>query len=344
VKTSKGKPRDLAASVRQRLLTRAKERGEEFTFVLTRFALERLLFRIGQSGHAGRFVLKGAMLFPLWSGSPHRTTKDMDLLGYGSPDRSQLVAMFRELAEMDFEDGLTFDPKSVAAIEIREDAVYDGIRVTLTAHLSATRIPLQIDVGFGDDVVPAPVEVPYPTLLDLPPPRLRVYPRERRRTPLPVEPPVGLTPAFANDPAKQKQWIAFVARSRLLEKPEGLPEVINKLGAFLWPVIGAAAPAMGSARGFLPVAGSQRERSRQHSRPERALRVGSLGGSRDLHPTVPRSRRPCARGRPGVRGRGVTGPDAIPVTTERCGRRRTARRARAGLPRGQQLRAPAGAG
>jgi predicted nucleotidyltransferase component of viral defense system len=289
VKSSKHEVRDLAASVRQRLLNRAKERGEEFNFVLTRFALERLLFRIGQSRHAGQFILKGAMLFPLWSGNPHRATKDMDLLGYGSPERSRLVDMFRELAATDCEDGLTFDPDSVTATAIREDAVYDGIRVTLTSHLSAARIPLQIDVGFGDEVVPAPTEVPYPTLLDLPPPRLRVYPREtvvaeklhaivelgignsrmkdffdlwylagsfefdgqtlatavratfdRRKTPLPLEPPVGLTPAFANDPAKQRQWVAFAARSRLIEKPHGLAEVITKIGEFLWPVIGAA--------------------------------------------------------------------------------------------------------
>jgi hypothetical protein len=208
-----------------------------------------------------------------------------------------LVATFRELAAMDSDDGLSFDPDSVAAIEIREDAVYDGIRVTLTAHLSAARIPLQVDVGFGDDVIPAPIEVPYPTLLDQPPPRLRVYAREtvvaeklhamvdlgignsrmkdffdlwylagnfefdgqrlatavratfdRRETPLPAEPPVGMSPAFAHDPAKQKQWSAFVARSRLLEQPEGLTEVIGKLREFLWPVIGAAASgqALGS--------------------------------------------------------------------------------------------------
>jgi hypothetical protein len=297
VKSMKGRPRDVAASVRQRLLNGAKERGEEFTFVLTRFALERLLFRLGRSRHAGQFVLKGAMLFPLWSGSPHRATKDMDLLGYGPPDRPRLVATFRELAAMESEDGRSFDPDSVAAIDIREDAVYDGIRVTLTAHLSAARIPLQVDIGFGDDVVPAPIEVPYPTLLDLPPPRLRVYAREtvvaeklhalvdlgignsrmkdffdlwylagsfefdgqrlatavratfaRRQTPLPAEPPVGRSSAFAHDPAKQKQWSAFVARSRLVEKPEGLTEIIGKLREFLWPVIGAAASgqALGS--------------------------------------------------------------------------------------------------
>jgi predicted nucleotidyltransferase component of viral defense system len=291
VKSSKDKPRDVAASVRQRLLNLAKQRGEEFTFVLTRFALERLLFRLGQSQHAGLFVLKGAMLFPLWSGSSHRATKDMDLLGYGPPDRSRMVTTFRDLAAMAADDGLVFDPDSVAAIQIREDAVYDGIRVTLTAYLSAARIPLQIDVGFGDDVTPTPVEVPYPTLLDLPPPILRVYPREtviaeklhamvdlgmgnsrmkdffdlwflarnfqfdretlakavratfkRRQTPMPLQPPVGLTAVFAEDPVKQKQWGAFVAKSRLAENPDGLGDVVAKLSEFLWPVLNTVAP------------------------------------------------------------------------------------------------------
>jgi predicted nucleotidyltransferase component of viral defense system len=172
-------PRDRAASVRQRLLNIAKERGEEFNFVLLRYGLERLLFRLGQSRYAGTFVLKGAMLFPLWSGSPHRATKDMDLLGSGPPDIERFVEIFREVAVADIDDGVRFLPDTVMGAAIREEAIYDGIRITLEGRLGVARIPLQVDVGFGDAVNPAPVETSYPVLLaDMPNPRLRVYARE----------------------------------------------------------------------------------------------------------------------------------------------------------------------
>jgi hypothetical protein len=141
--------RNLGASVRQRLLNLAKERGEDFNFVLRRYGLERLLYRLGTSRHAGAFVLKGAMLFPLWSGSPHRSTHDMDLLGSGPPELDRLVSIFRELASIQAEDGIVFFPDTVEAEAIREDAIYDGIRLTLEAHLDAARIPLQVDVGSG---------------------------------------------------------------------------------------------------------------------------------------------------------------------------------------------------
>jgi predicted nucleotidyltransferase component of viral defense system len=172
-------PRDRAASVRQRLLNLAKERGEEFNFVLLRYGLERLLYRLGQSRYAGTFVLKGAMLFPLWSGSPHRATKDMDLLGSGPPDVARFVDIFRAVAGADPDDGVTFLPDTVEGTPIREEAVYDGIRITLEGRLGVARIPLQVDVGFGDAVTPAPVETSYPVLLpDMPSPRMRVYARE----------------------------------------------------------------------------------------------------------------------------------------------------------------------
>lgn len=135
-------------------------------------------FRLGQSRHAGQFILKGAMLFPLWSGNPHRATKDMDLLGHGPPDLDRLQTTFREIVSVPADDGLLFLPETFRAIEIREDAIYDGVRVTLEARLGAARLALQVDVGFGDAVTPAPQETDYPTLLEMPAPRLRVYPRE----------------------------------------------------------------------------------------------------------------------------------------------------------------------
>jgi hypothetical protein len=166
-------PRNLGPSVRQRLLNLAKERREDFNFVLLRYGLERLLYRLGTSKHAGTFILKGAMLFPLWSGNPHRSTRDMDLLGSGPPELDRLVSVFREVASIHGDDGIVFLPETVKAEAIREDAIYDGIRLTLEAHLDAARISLQVDVGFGDSVTPAPVETDYPTLLKLPAPHVR---------------------------------------------------------------------------------------------------------------------------------------------------------------------------
>ncbi len=176
---TKPKPSNVAHSVRARLLTLSKERREEFQFVLTRYALERLLYRLSRSTHREGFVLKGAMMFAVWSGHPHRATKDLDLLGSGSPDLDRLAAVFREVVVVGVEDdGLVFDATSVVAVRIKEDADYEGVRVTLDAKLGTAKVGVQIDIGFGDAVTPSAVEVAYPSLLDLPRPSLRAYPRE----------------------------------------------------------------------------------------------------------------------------------------------------------------------
>jgi predicted nucleotidyltransferase component of viral defense system len=144
--------------------------------VLKRFGIERLLYRLSESSHKGNFILKGAMLFELWMGQAHRTTKDLDLLGSGTTDIPRLEALFRDLCVLPVEaDGLEFLPESVKGVEIREDNLYQGVRVTLLARLGAARISLQVDIGFGDAVFPAPEEVEYPSLLGFPCPRLRAY-------------------------------------------------------------------------------------------------------------------------------------------------------------------------
>lgn len=168
-----------AVSIRQRLLNKARADGEEFQRLLTRYALERLLYRLGRSDYQERFVLKGALLFFAWTSRPHRTTKDLDLLGFGEPSVEALAAVFGDLCRVPAEeDGLDFDAGTVAAREIREESEYGGIRVTLTASLAGARIPLQVDVGFGDAVTPPAKRVDYPALLDLPAPRVRAYPPE----------------------------------------------------------------------------------------------------------------------------------------------------------------------
>lgn len=171
--------RASADSIRARLLTRAKREGQELQRTLLAYANERVLYRMSRSVHAGTFVLKGASLFMLWHGRIPRATKDIDLLGTGAPDASRLRDVFREIVSTDVEpDGLTFDLQSVNAEPIREESIYDGVRVTFVAMLGTARLALQVDVGFGDAVEPMPEEVDYPTLLGSPAPRLRAYRRE----------------------------------------------------------------------------------------------------------------------------------------------------------------------
>jgi len=171
--------KDLTASVRQRLLNLSRKRKEDFNLVLTRFGIERLLYRLYKSEYADDFILKGAMLFQLWSTTPHRPTRDVDLLSFGSPDPEVIANIFRQICNVPVEaDGVAFDPASVAAEAIREDAIYDGIRVIIMGRLGMARIPLQIDVGFGDAVLPTPERMVFPTLLELPAPELRAYRRE----------------------------------------------------------------------------------------------------------------------------------------------------------------------
>lgn len=172
-------PRDVAASVRQRLLNLARERREDFGLVLTRYALERLMYRLSRGAHCEQFVLKGAMLFALWGDEPHRPTRDLDLHGRGASDASRLEQLFREIIGVQVEDdGLEFAPETVRGERIREEEEYEGMRVRFEARLGSARIPVQVDVGFGDAITPAAEETDYPVLLDFPAPRLRAYPRE----------------------------------------------------------------------------------------------------------------------------------------------------------------------
>lgn len=156
---------NLIASIRQRLLNHAKSNREVFDFVLSRYAIERLLFRLGQSRYVDSFVLKGAMLFYIWNESMHRPTRDVDFLGFGPADADTLEATFKEIAEWPGpDDGLTFDSQTIKAEPIREEASYGGIRIRLRSKLGNIRIPLQIDVGFGDNPLPGYLQVSQPNL------------------------------------------------------------------------------------------------------------------------------------------------------------------------------------
>ncbi len=169
--------KDLAASVRARLLNLAKAEGSDFNGVLVRYALERLLYRMSRSAHADNFLLKGALLFTLWYDMPHRPTRDVDLLGFGASDLASLEQTFREIASIKADDGIVFDPASVTAQEIRKDAGYAGARIVFTAELARAKCKAQVDIGFGDAVTPGPVQASYPVLItDFPAPQLRTYP------------------------------------------------------------------------------------------------------------------------------------------------------------------------
>ena len=176
-------PTNLVASVRQRLLNGARERGEEFQLTLTRYAIERLLYRLSQSPRRDDFILKGAALYAVWSkekeGVVYRPTRDLDFWGAGDPAVAAMVTTWQEIAATPVEaDGLTFDAGEVRGGVMREDERYEGCRLHLTAYLGAAKIPLQIDISFGDAVTPAASESEYPTLLSFPAPYLRLYPRE----------------------------------------------------------------------------------------------------------------------------------------------------------------------
>jgi len=262
--------------------------------VLTRYALERLLYRLGQSQYHNQFLLKGAMLFAVWGGEAHRPTRDIDLLGFGTSELPQVIQIFQDICQEAVEpDGLEFLLDTMRAIEIREDQEYQGVRILFEARLENAVIPIQIDIGYGDAVTPAPENINYPTMLDFSAPKLRAYPIytvvaekfqamvwlgiansrmkdfydlwfimrkfsfegeilsaaieatfARRKTPLPIQAPLALTQAFANDAAKQTQWKAFLHKNALLVDDLKFPDIITALHGFLMQ------PTLASAQGL----------------------------------------------------------------------------------------------
>lgn len=171
--------RNIAASVRDRLLRMAQANGDDFQVVLRRYANERLLARLTASAHADMFVLKGATLFTIWTGEPHRATRDIDLLGFGEVSVDRMRGIFRDvLAARVPEDGVELDARSMAAQPIRADDAYGGVRIVLFAEIAAAKVRLQVDIGCGDAITPPPAIVQLPTLLEFPAPRLRAYRRE----------------------------------------------------------------------------------------------------------------------------------------------------------------------
>lgn len=164
--------------MRQRLLNLAHTRGQPMELLLTRYTLERLLHRLSLSPHRERFVLKGAMLLTTWFDEPHRATRDVDLLGFGEAAADALLDTFREIMAIKVDDGVIFDLKGLRIEAIREEVEYGGSRLRTTADLAGARIPITVDIGFGDAVEPGVDDIILPVLLDMPSPHLRAYPPE----------------------------------------------------------------------------------------------------------------------------------------------------------------------
>ena len=170
---------NVAASVHHRLLARAHASGADPSDTFLRYALERFLYRLSVSPHVSAFMLKGATLFAVWEEDPHRATRDIDLLGFGEDSAERLRDVFADVCRVSVtDDGMVYDPASVAVSDIREGQRYQGKRVQLAARLGTARYTVQIDVGFGDVLAAWDIEITMPTLLDFPAPHLRAYPAE----------------------------------------------------------------------------------------------------------------------------------------------------------------------
>ena len=156
----------------------SRERNQTFQLVLTNYVLERLLYRLSQTEHRTRFILKGAMLLTKWFDDPLRPTQDLDFLGFGDDDPDEMVKTFREICAVSFDDGVVFDVEGVQIDRIREQLEYGGLRIKTNATVDTARVRVLIDIGFGDAVEPGLAEMDLPVLLDFPAPHLRAYARE----------------------------------------------------------------------------------------------------------------------------------------------------------------------
>ena len=282
--------KNIAASVHQRLLNEAKKSGRPFVELMQYYAIERFMFRLAQSPFEENYMLKGALMFFAWNTKLPRPTKDVDLLGRIDNSLDVVINSMKRICQQKVvQDGIIFHQESISATRITEDLEYKGVRVRIPGNLGTIRLSLQIDIGFGDVIVPKANKFTYPTILGFPAPILRGYSKEstisekfqamvklgllnsrmkdfydiwflsqkfdfkgqtlsnalrktfvNRNTDI-VSNPVVFENSFASDKDKQKQWQAFIQRTRLSDTPKKFIEVINKLKLFISPVIFALA-------------------------------------------------------------------------------------------------------
>jgi len=171
-----GHPPNLPASIHQRLLNHAKKQGRPLQELLQYFAIERFLFRLSQSPHATRFYLKGALMLRLWDAPLSRPTIDVDLMGRQVLSPDELEQIIKDVCVQTVpDDGCRFEATTVRAQPIRLEDQYGGIRVAFISHIGKIRLNMQVDVGFGDVIVPGPIPIDFPALLDFPTPHLLAY-------------------------------------------------------------------------------------------------------------------------------------------------------------------------
>jgi predicted nucleotidyltransferase component of viral defense system len=171
--------KDMAASVHRRLLNKSRQTGRPFNELLQYYAMERFLYRLSKSAFSGRFILKGALMLTVWKAPVSRPTRDMDFLGRIDNDLGAIAGAVRDVCSTEVEpDGLEFDPETIEAERIAEDADYEGVRVRFQGNLGSARIMMQFDVGFGDKVIPRARRIQYPTIIEMPQPVLTGYSME----------------------------------------------------------------------------------------------------------------------------------------------------------------------
>ncbi|MGA9363081.1 MAG: nucleotidyl transferase AbiEii/AbiGii toxin family protein [Bacteroidota bacterium] len=176
---SRERPRNLAASIRARLLKIAKEVNRDYNSVLLQYFQERFLFRLSRSAYRSQFILKGALLFIVYQMPRARPTRDIDFLGQAmTNDPKEVQNTLKRIADIQFDDGVTFNGASVSVEKIKEETEYEGVRAKIEAELGGARNVLQLDIGFGDKIIGGPVEIEFPVLLDPPAPKIQVYSKE----------------------------------------------------------------------------------------------------------------------------------------------------------------------
>jgi predicted nucleotidyltransferase component of viral defense system len=172
----KGEIKNIAASAKERLRNIASQSGKEFQSIIHQYVQERFLFRLSKSSYKNNLILKGALLFVAHNISRNRPTKDIDFLGTSiSNEIDDIEEVVKEILKIAYEDGVTFDANSVEAENIVEDGDYHGIRIKFYAYMENSRERVQLDIGFGDKIASGPIEIDFPTLLDFPVLKLKVY-------------------------------------------------------------------------------------------------------------------------------------------------------------------------
>jgi len=294
--------KNLSVSISARLLNIAQQAGYDYQNLLTRYCFERFLYRLGRSAVRDRFVLKGAMLLQLWSDRPYRATRDLDLSRSGDSSFEAIRSDIRTICAIPVEaDAVVFDGDTIEIETIRAADEYAGTRTILSTRCGTARLKLQIDIGQGDSIWPAPQSCSYPTLLELPAPEVLAYPREavvaekleaivvlgdrnsrikdffdlhylassfeydrarlaeavrrtfaRRRTPCPLDAPIGLTKLYWENPTRPAQVRAFARRARLAVPEDPGNDFVDLLAAFLLPVLEDARSGMFKAETWAP--------------------------------------------------------------------------------------------